>query len=78
MVLEAVYARCGSRRVHPVLFDRSTFDELQQTRTDVGARAVVNVDADRVVYLNVDDPGVVLELDTPADLVRAGLALPTL
>ena len=60
-------------RGHPVLFDRSIFDELRQAPIDVGARAVVNADADRVIYLEVDDPGVVLDLDTPADLVRAGL-----
>jgi molybdenum cofactor cytidylyltransferase len=65
--------RCGGRRGHPILFDRSIFDELEQTRADVGARAVVNADAARVIYVDVDDPGVLLDLDTPADLARAGL-----
>jgi len=32
--------RCRGGRGHPVLFDRSIFDELQQAPTDVGARAV--------------------------------------
>jgi molybdenum cofactor cytidylyltransferase len=66
-------AECNGHRGHPVLFDRSIFDELQQAPADVGARAVVKANADRVVYVDVDDPGVLLDLDTPADLVRAGL-----
>jgi len=68
-----VVARFGGRRGHPVLFDRSIFDELERTPVDVGARAVVNADNDRVIYVEVDDPGVLLDLDTPADLARAGL-----
>jgi molybdenum cofactor cytidylyltransferase len=66
-------ARCRGHRGHPVLFDRSIFEELQQAPSDVGARAVVKANADRVIYVDVDDPGVLLDLDTPADLVRAGL-----
>jgi molybdenum cofactor cytidylyltransferase len=66
-------ARCRGHRGHPVLFDRSIFEELQQAPTNVGARAVVKANADRVIYVDVDDPGVLLDLDTPADLVRAGL-----
>jgi molybdenum cofactor cytidylyltransferase len=70
--------RCVGKRGHPVLFDRSLFDELQRAPLNVGARAVVNADSGRVIYVDVDDPGVLLDLDTPADLARAGLpAVPT-
>jgi molybdenum cofactor cytidylyltransferase len=68
-----VVARWGGHRGHPVLFDRSVFDELRLAPVDVGARAVVKARDDRVIYLDVDDPGVVLDLDTPADLARAGI-----
>ena len=68
-----VLARFQGHRGHPVLFDRSIFDELQQLPVEVGARAVVNAYPDRVSYVDVDDAGVLLDLDTPADLVRAGL-----
>jgi molybdenum cofactor cytidylyltransferase len=72
-------ARCRGHRGHPVLFDRSVFDELQRAPIDVGARAVVKANADRVIYVDVDDPGVLQDLDTPADLEQAGLpAVPTL
>lgn len=71
-----VIARYDGRRGHPVLFDRSLFDELIAAPEDQGARVVVNADASRVVYVDVDDPGILLDLDTPEDLVRAGLNRP--
>jgi molybdenum cofactor cytidylyltransferase len=71
-----VVARHDGRRGHPVLFGRSTFGEILAAPENQGARVVVNADPGRVVYLDVDDPGVVLDLDTPADLAGAGLEPP--
>jgi molybdenum cofactor cytidylyltransferase len=71
-----VIARNGGRRGHPVLFDRSMFAELQNAPEGEGARHVVNADASRVEYVDLDDPGINLDLDTPADLARAGLPAP--
>lgn len=71
-----VVARYQGRRGHPVIFDRSVFAELMAAPEDQGARVVVNADPERVMYIDVDDPGVVLDLDTPADLAKAGLSLP--
>ena len=70
-------ARNGGHRGHPVLFARSVFPELLAAPDDQGARFVVNADPGRVVYVDVDDPGVSLDLDTPEDLRRAGLSFPT-
>jgi molybdenum cofactor cytidylyltransferase len=64
--------RCRGHRGHPVLFDRSIFDELYRAPLDGGARGVVKADEHRVFYVDVEDPGVVLDLDTPTDLLRAG------
>jgi molybdenum cofactor cytidylyltransferase len=69
-------ARYGGRRGHPVMFDRSVFGELLSAPEGEGARYVVNADPSRVAYVDLDDPGVSLDLDTPADLERAGLSLP--
>lgn len=66
---------CGHRG-HPVIFDRSVFNELLRAPESEGARYVVNVDSSRVSYADVDDAGVVLDLDTPEDLSRAGLKAP--
>jgi molybdenum cofactor cytidylyltransferase len=54
---------------HPVLFDRSTFDELLALSGDRGARAVVERDPGRVavVEMNETQP---IDVDTPADLAR--------
>jgi molybdenum cofactor cytidylyltransferase len=71
-----VIARSGRRRGHPVLFDRSMFDELQSAPEAEGARHVVNANPSRVEYVDLDDPGINLDLDTPADLASAGLAAP--
>jgi molybdenum cofactor cytidylyltransferase len=71
-----VVARYRGRRGHPVIFDRAIFEELMAAPEDQGARVVVNADAERVHYVDVNDPGVVLDLDTPADLLRVGLLPP--
>jgi molybdenum cofactor cytidylyltransferase len=71
-----VIARHDGHRGHPVLFERSIFAELLDAPEDQGARVVVNANASRVVYTDVDDPGILLDLDTPEDLARAGLRLP--
>jgi molybdenum cofactor cytidylyltransferase len=71
-----VIARRGGQRGHPVIFDRPIFVELHNAPEDEGARHVVNADASRVEYVDLDDPGINLDLDTPADLARAGLAPP--
>jgi len=70
-------ARHAGHRGHPVLFAKAIFPELLAAPDDQGARFVVNSDPGRVVYVDVDDPGVGLDLDTPEDLKRAGLSLPT-
>jgi molybdenum cofactor cytidylyltransferase len=71
-----VVARCRGSRGHPVIFDRAVFGELMAAPEDQGARVVVSADIARVGYVDVADPGVVLDLDTPADLARAGLPPP--
>jgi molybdenum cofactor cytidylyltransferase len=71
-----VIARFRGRRGHPVIFDHSVFAELMAAPEDQGARVVVNADPQRVHYVDVEDPGVVLDLDTPADLAQAGLPPP--
>jgi molybdenum cofactor cytidylyltransferase len=69
-------ARYRGRRGHPVIFERRLFDELLAAPDNQGARIVVNADPDRVTYCEVEDPGVSLDLDTPADLIAAGLEPP--
>jgi molybdenum cofactor cytidylyltransferase len=71
-----VIARHRGRRGHPVVFARGLFGELAAAPNDQGARAVVAADPARVAYVEVDDAGVLTDLDTPEDLDHAGLGRP--
>ena len=53
---------------HPVLFDAVHLDALRACSGDVGARALLN--AHPVHRLEVDCPGVLVDLDTMEDLIK--------
>jgi CTP:molybdopterin cytidylyltransferase MocA len=63
-VVRAVH---NGRHGHPVIFARAVFAELRHADPSVGARAVVRAYAGRVVEVEVDDPGVIGDVDTPGD-----------
>lgn len=56
------------RRGHPVLFGPATYEALASAPPDEGARSIVRARAASRLELPVDDPGVVTDLDWPADL----------
>ena len=58
------------RRGHPVIFDRSVFGELKAAPLDAGARVVVRAHWADSVDVPVDDPGCVVDVDTPDDYRR--------
>lgn len=58
----------GGRRGHPVGFGGALFGELAALRGDAGAREVVRRQEGRLVRLPCDDPGVLEDVDTPAQL----------
>ncbi|MBV8817614.1 MAG: nucleotidyltransferase family protein, partial [Acidobacteriaceae bacterium] len=58
----------GSRG-NPVLVDRSLFPEVRTLQGDVGCRAIFASKA-QLLEVSVDDIGVLLDLDTQADLER--------
>lgn len=62
-----VVPRHREQRGHPLLFPRTILDELAR---DTILRDLVRGDAARVRSLTVDDPGVLLDMDTPADYAR--------
>jgi len=57
----------SGRHGHPVIFDRAVWPLLRDAPLDRGARAVVRALGDAVVDVEVDDRGVVLDLDRPED-----------
>jgi molybdenum cofactor cytidylyltransferase len=68
--LAAAVGRANRDRGHPVGFARALFDELCALDGDEGARAVVARHREALVEVPVDDPGIFLDVDTPADLAR--------
>lgn len=58
------------QRGHPVLFGRDFWPRLADLRGDEGARAVVAAHRERCVSLQVDDAGVLRDVDTPEALLR--------
>ena len=58
------------RHGHPVLFKREVFDELRAADPGLGAKAVVRADPRRVLDVEVDEPGVTSDVDTPEDYER--------
>ena len=55
---------------HPVIFDRSIFDELRGADPDTGAKPVVRARAAEIENVMVEDPGAFVDIDTPADYRR--------
>ena len=61
------------RRGHPVGFSAEHRAALLALTGDEGARRVVGANAESVLELAVDDPGVLADVDTPEDLRRLEL-----
>jgi len=60
----------GERHGHPVIFDRSVFEDLRAADLNVGAKAVFATYRDRIVNVEVEDAGAFEDIDTPADYER--------
>jgi molybdenum cofactor cytidylyltransferase len=55
------------RRGHPVLFSRAVFDEIRRAPRAVGARQVVWDHQNDLLEVEVPDPGIGRDVDTPED-----------
>jgi molybdenum cofactor cytidylyltransferase len=54
-----------SKRGNPVLWARRYFAEMASVSGDVGARHLIGENADQVIEVARDNPGVLIDLDTP-------------
>jgi molybdenum cofactor cytidylyltransferase len=61
-------AACRGRNGHPVIFMRAVFEALRRADPSAGAKPVVR--SYPVEDVEVDDPGVAEDVDTPADYRR--------
>jgi len=57
------------KRGHPVGFSAACYEKLAALTGDEGARIVVAAYADELAHIDVDDPGTLRDVDTPADLL---------
>ena len=57
----------NGRRGHPVVFGKLVLDEVLRLPPDRGANLVVRARPERVVEVRVDDPGVLVDVDTPEE-----------
>ena len=55
-------------RGHPVGFGAACYAALAALTGDEGAKTVVAAQRDRVVRVEVDDAGILRDVDTPSDL----------
>lgn len=77
-LLDAFAASAGSivrpahrgRHGHPVIFDRSSFDALRHADPDVGAKSVLRTHAARVLNIDVEDEGVLIDVDSVEQYVQ--------
>ncbi|MGG2399404.1 NTP transferase domain-containing protein [Pseudomonas sp. SH1-B] len=75
--LEALLARANAgnivqpsyqgKRGHPVLFGRDFWPQLARLSGDAGARALLQENAQAVQLVELDDPGVLQDIDSAAD-----------
>ncbi len=65
-----VRATYRGRHGHPVIFGREVFDALRHADLAIGAKAVLRAQAARLVDVDVDNPGVVHDIDEPGDYDR--------
>lgn len=62
-----VIPRCQGRRGHPVLLARTLLDEIAALPVTASAKQVVHAHLGEAVFVDVEDPGILRDIDTPAD-----------
>ena len=53
------------KRGHPVLWGKRYFRALSALTGDIGGRDIVRQNAEKIIEIPVDDPGILIDLDTP-------------
>ncbi len=61
-------ASSSGRRGHPVGFAFHYYDELLELQGDTGARALLERDRSSLVSVEIGNEGILLDIDSPADL----------
>ena len=62
-----VIPRFEERRGHPVIASRAILDELLRLPSDASPKSVVQLHRERTRFVDVEDPGVLRDIDLPSD-----------
>jgi molybdenum cofactor cytidylyltransferase len=62
-------------RGNPILLDPTLIPELDSLRGDLGCRAIFPQHEEELVEVPVNDPGILIDVDTPSELARLERAL---
>ncbi len=62
-----VVPRYQNRRGHPILLSRPLIDEILALPTEATAKQVIHGHLAEAVLVDLDDPGILCDVDTPAD-----------
>lgn len=73
-ILRPVYRGIGG---HPVLFGRDFWAALQLLDGDTGARSVLKTQPQVCIDVELNDPSIIIDVDSPDDLVSVPLLLRT-
>lgn len=65
-----VRPRYQGRHGHPVIFSRELFEDLRHASPATGAKAVLRAHENAIINVDVDDPGVIADIDTPEDYAK--------
>jgi xanthine dehydrogenase accessory factor len=65
-----VFPRYRGRQGNPVLWDRGFLGALRELEGDRGAKDLLERNLDLALAVDVEDPGVRLDIDTPADYAK--------
>ncbi len=60
-----VIPTCHGKRGHPVIFGQRLFAELREAPLNEGAAAVVRNHSHEILHLEVEEEGILIDLDTP-------------
>ena len=63
------------KRGNPVLWRKNQFEKLKQIKGDQGGRSIMRSQENLVCEVPVDDPGVLIDLDTPEALAQFGISV---
>ena len=65
-----IIPQSGGRRGHPVIAARPVLDEIARLPAEASPKDVIRAHSDETVFVKVEDPGILRDVDTPGEYER--------